>query len=71
MPYVYAYLFLLSYVCCLFIAYSIKENAADAKAYRHRESDPFSSKNYPTIKECGLTDEEVFGDHDQHDKPSK
>ncbi len=62
MPYIYVYLFLLSMSCCILIAYSVKEDAADAKAYQHAKNDPFNSKNYPTLKECGIEESE--------DKPS-
>lgn len=61
MSFIYVYLFLLAMFCCFLIAYSVKSNAADAKLFQHHETDPFSSKNYPTLKECGI----------EEDKPSQ
>lgn len=58
MPFIYVYLFCLAMFCCFLIAYSVYDNTEEAKAHEQEESDPFSSKNYPTLHECGITEED-------------
>lgn len=66
MPYIYAYLFLLSMFTCFLIAYSCRTNAQDAKMF-HSSGDPYNDESYPTLEECCITEEQAYG---KEDKPS-
>ena len=65
MFYVYVYLFFIT-LCVLFMIAFDSKHQSDNEVMFYEDADWKDSNNYPTLEECGLTEEQAYGE----DKPS-